>query len=177
MKWTDSDVQNSGKKEESMADTLVELNVGHIPEHICERRGPQQSQWRRLLCHSFIRHQSGSDAFFRNLEGVEKRQFCQFELLALWSSKNGWSDENNGAHVWNKTKAKCKRIRQQRYSVLHGRYISIMSRILISQDFLCNWKRTPAEPTFGAYTASPTPPTTTISMTSNRNKQCLREDG
>lgn len=74
-------------------------------------------------------------------------------------------------------KQKDERIRQQRYSVLHGRYISIMSRILISQDFLCNWKRTPAEPTFGAYTASPTPPTTTISMTSNRNKQCLREDG
>lgn len=74
MKWTDGDVQNSGKKEENMADTLVELNVGHIP---------QQSLWRRLLCHSFIRHQSGSDAFFRNLEGVEKRQFCQFELLAL----------------------------------------------------------------------------------------------
>lgn len=50
--------------------------------------------------------------------------------------------------------------------------------ILISQDFLCNWKRTPAEPTFVAYTSPPhLPPKTTIAMTSNRNKQCLREDG
>lgn len=33
--------------------------------------------------HSFVRHPSDANAFFRDLEGVEKRQFSQFELFSL----------------------------------------------------------------------------------------------
>lgn len=46
MKWTDDEVQiyitgggkGGRKKKKRMADTLVELNVGHIPKHICEQK-------------------------------------------------------------------------------------------------------------------------------------------
>lgn len=47
MKWTDDEVQiyitggrrrGRKKNKKRMADTLVELNVGHIPKHICEQK-------------------------------------------------------------------------------------------------------------------------------------------
>lgn len=65
--------RNRGRKEERLADTLVELNAG------------AQRRWG----HSFIRHPSDANAFFRDLEGVEKRQFSQFELFSLVIIRKG----------------------------------------------------------------------------------------
>lgn len=140
MKWTDNEVQififwrRKGNKGERTTDKLVEHIWESLPHIICIYSDLNTCLW-TLRC-------------------GERRQ-----LLDLWSSKNGGSVEKNGTCLTNKTKVKgWKDTSTESYSVLHGRYIPVMSGILISQDFLCNWKETLGEPTIFWVGAPPLPP-------------------